>query len=66
MATKCVDGGFDVTMLLVDGLEFLLIGEQDGVGELAAEVFVAGFNLVEAIEHGVWGSWAMSPGEVKL
>ena len=46
------DRGLQVAVLLGDGLELLLVGEQAGIAELAAEVFIAGFNLVEAVKHG--------------
>ena len=46
------DGGLHVAVLLGDGLELLLVVDQGGVGHLLAEVFVAGFELVEAVEHG--------------
>ncbi len=36
---------------LGDGLELLLVVDQCGVGHLLAEVFVAGFELVEAVKH---------------
>jgi hypothetical protein len=38
-------------VLLGDGLELLLVVDQCGVGHLSAEVFVTGFELVEAVEH---------------
>ncbi len=44
------DGGFHVAVLLGDGLELLLVVDQRGVGHLAAEVFITGFELVEAIK----------------
>jgi hypothetical protein len=44
-------GRLHVAVLLGDGLELLLIVDQGGVGHLAAEVFVTGFELVEAVEH---------------
>ena len=46
------DGGLHVAVLLGDGLKLLLVVDQGGVGHLLAEVFVAGFELVEAVEHG--------------
>ena len=50
---ELLDGRFHVAVLLGDGLELLLVVDQRGVGHLSAEVFVAGFELVEAVEHGV-------------
>ena len=48
---KLFDSGLHVAVLLRDGLELLLIVDQGGVGHLLAEVFVTGFELVEAVEH---------------
>src|SRR6266851_35656 len=45
------DRGFHVAVLLGDGLELLLVLNQCWVGHLAAEIFIAGFELVEAVEH---------------
>ncbi len=45
------DGGLHVAVLLGDGLELLLVVDEGGVGHLVAEIFVAGFELVEAVEH---------------
>ena len=47
------DGGLHVAVLLGDGLELLLVVDEGGVRHLMAEVVVAGFELVEAVEHGV-------------
>jgi hypothetical protein len=46
------DDGFEVAMLLGGGLELLLVVDEGGIGELLAEVFVAGFDLVETVKHG--------------
>jgi hypothetical protein len=43
---ELLDNGFEVAVLFGDGLELLLVVDQGGVGELAAEVFVARFELV--------------------
>jgi hypothetical protein len=56
------DGGFEVAMLLGGGLKLLLVVDQGGVGELAAEFFVAGFELVEAVKHGVVSSCGSGQG----
>ena len=45
--------GLHVAVLLGDGLVLLLVVDEGGVGHLMAEVFVAGFELVEAVEHEV-------------
>jgi hypothetical protein len=45
------DGWFHIAVLLGDGLELLLVLDQGGVGHLAAQIFIAGFELVEAVEH---------------
>jgi len=45
------DGGFEVAVSLGDFAVVFLIGDDAGVRELASEVFVAGFELVEAIKH---------------
>ena len=44
------DGGLHVAVLLGDGLVFFW-SWTTGSGHLVAEVFVAGFELVEAVEH---------------
>ena len=36
---------------LGDFAEVFLVGDDAGIRELAGEVFVAGFELVEAIKH---------------
>ena len=56
------DGGFHVAVLLGDGLELLLVVDEGGVGELVAEVFVAGFELVEAVKHGCFSESRVSRG----
>ncbi len=50
---KLLDGWLHRAVLLRNGLELLLVLDQRGVGHLAAEVFVTGFELVEAVEHDV-------------
>jgi len=45
------DRRLHVAVLLGDGLELLLVLDKRRVGHLAAEVFIAGFELVEAVEH---------------
>jgi hypothetical protein len=47
------DCGFHVAVLLGDLAVVLLVVDDLWVGELQAEVFVAGFELVEAVEHDV-------------
>jgi hypothetical protein len=39
-------------MLLGDGLKLLLVVDQRRVGHLLTEIFITGFELVEAVEHG--------------
>ena len=47
------DCGLEVAVGLGDFAVVVLVGDDVGVGELGAELFVAGFELVEAVEHGV-------------
>ena len=49
---KLLDRGLQVAVLLGDLAVALLVVDQGGVGELAAKVFVTGFELIEAVEHG--------------
>jgi len=48
---KLLYGGLDVAVLLGDFAVVFLIVDELGVGELQAELFVAGFELVEAVKH---------------
>ena len=49
---ELLDSRLHVAVLLGDGLELLLVLDQGGIGHLAAKIFIAGFELVEAVEHG--------------
>jgi hypothetical protein len=49
---KLLDGGLHVAVLLGDLAVVFLVVDDVGVGELQAELFVAGFELVEAVKHG--------------
>ena len=48
---KLFDGRFHVAMLLGDLAVVFLVADDAGVGELATEVFVTGFHLVETVKH---------------
>ena len=38
-------------MLLGDGLELLLVAQQGRIAELAAQVFITGFDLVKTVKQ---------------
>ena len=50
---ELLDRGLHVAVLLGDLAVVLLVVDDFGVGELQAELFVAGFELVEAVKHDV-------------
>jgi hypothetical protein len=50
--TELFDGWLEVAVLLGDLAIVLLVVDDAGIAELAGEVFVAGFGLVKAVEHG--------------
>ena len=58
------DDGFHVAVFLGDGLEFFLVVDEVGVGHVAAEGFVAGFHLGEAVKHG-GAPWGREEGKRK-